>query len=258
MPNTRASTRLTLPSRIGMTLSARQTPEWRPPWIGRCRAAPSPLRCRFGKITAVLRDQYFRAGLQVARARVITQARPKMQHLIQRRRGQRCTSRKTRHEALVVRDHRRHLRLLQHHLRDPHPIGRRIDLPRQRVPAVNVRTTQAGAARTVDSPDSFCEQSLQAILLQHVLQLLFQLVLGEPFDVRPDRGIRIGAGDSSAGYRYFWPVRSSTLAISLKSMALVARLALPCPVDFECLRGDGQIRGSSATPLVICEDSLKA
>ena len=48
-----------------------------------------------------------------------------------------CDVGKARHEALVVRDHRGHLGLLQHDLGDPHPVGRGIHLPRQIVPAVH-------------------------------------------------------------------------------------------------------------------------
>src|ERR1700722_12665779 len=61
-----------------------------------------------------------------------------MQHLIERRRRERLHICKSRHESLVVRNHRGDLRLLQHDLRDPYPIRRGILLPGQIVPAVNL------------------------------------------------------------------------------------------------------------------------
>ena len=59
-----------------------------------------------------------------------------MQDIVDRRIGQRADVRKALHETLVVRQHRRDLRLLQHDLGDPHAIRRAIVLPRQVVPAV--------------------------------------------------------------------------------------------------------------------------
>src|SRR5277367_5810035 len=46
--------------------------------------------------------------------------------------------RKSRHEAFVVRDHGTDLRLLQHHLRHPHPIRGGILLPGQVVAPMNL------------------------------------------------------------------------------------------------------------------------
>ncbi len=89
------------------------------------------------KFPAVLRDQRLRAGAQIARSRVIPQPRPQMQHLIQGRRRERLHVGKPRHEALVVGNHRGDLGLLQHHLRHPHPVGRRVLLPRQIVAAMD-------------------------------------------------------------------------------------------------------------------------
>ena len=74
-----------------------------------------------------------RAGgaLQVAGARVVAEARPQVQHFIDRRRGERRHVGEARHEALVVRDDGGHLGLLQHDLRHPHPIGRAVDAARE-------------------------------------------------------------------------------------------------------------------------------
>ncbi len=60
-----------------------------------------------------------RTAVQVARARVVTQARPRGEHVVERR-GRECTHRRERrHPLLPVRDHRGDPRLLQHDLADP-------------------------------------------------------------------------------------------------------------------------------------------
>ena len=130
MPNTRASTRFTLPSRIAMPLAARQRQDragGRAPDAGQRHHRLEARR----EIPAVLLTAPSRAGLQVARPRVIAQARPQMQHLVLRRRGERLEVGKARHEALEIRDHGGHLGLLQHHLGHPHPIRGGVALPRQ-------------------------------------------------------------------------------------------------------------------------------
>src|SRR5262249_36658628 len=53
-----------------------------------------------------------------------------------RRGGERLHVGEAREEAQVVGNHGRHLRLLQHDLRDPHAVGRALALPGQVVPAV--------------------------------------------------------------------------------------------------------------------------
>ncbi len=83
-------------------------------------------------------NQLPRARPQIPRPRVVPQARPQMQHLVERRRRQRLHIRKPRHEPLVVRNHRGDLRLLQHHLRHPHAVRRGILLPGQIVAAVDL------------------------------------------------------------------------------------------------------------------------
>jgi len=76
------------------------------------------------------------AGVQVARPAVVAQAAPGAQHVFLGRRRQRRDVGKALDEAQVVRDHRGHLRLLQHDLRHPDPVGVGTRLPRQVVPAV--------------------------------------------------------------------------------------------------------------------------
>ena len=91
---------------------------------------------RIGQLAAVLADDALRGAMQVARARVIPEPRPQVQHRVERGGGQRCDIREAVHEALVIGDYGRNLGLLQHDLRDPDPIRRGLVLPRQCVAAV--------------------------------------------------------------------------------------------------------------------------
>ncbi|CCF97337.1 hypothetical protein RSK60_2030013 [Ralstonia solanacearum K60] len=84
-----------------------------------------------GKHTAMLGHHDLRAAVQIARAGVVAQARPGGHHVVRGRRGQRPHGREPLDEARVVAQHRRHLRLLQHDLRQPHAIGIAGVLPRQ-------------------------------------------------------------------------------------------------------------------------------
>ena len=72
-----------------------------------------------------------RSTMQIACARVVTKPCPEMQHFIDRRIGKRAHIRKALHKTLVVGDHGRHLRLLQHDLADPDAVGGAVALPRQ-------------------------------------------------------------------------------------------------------------------------------
>jgi hypothetical protein len=60
-----------------------------------------------------------RARVEVTRARVVAKARPRGEHIVERRGGERGHRRELRHPALPVRDHRLDARLLQHDLADP-------------------------------------------------------------------------------------------------------------------------------------------
>ncbi len=80
---------------------------------------------------AVLVSDLLRGLVQVARPGVVAQSGPQMQHLVDRRMGQIGDGWETRHKALKVGDNRRHLRLLQHHLREPYFVGRFFNLPGQ-------------------------------------------------------------------------------------------------------------------------------
>ncbi len=60
-----------------------------------------------------------RAGVQVARARVVPEPGPRREHVVERRGRERGHRRKPRHPAFPVRDHGGHPRLLQHDLADP-------------------------------------------------------------------------------------------------------------------------------------------
>src|SRR6266480_4273243 len=69
--------------------------------------------------------------MQVARPRVVAQAAPQREHVVEVRPGERFHVREAREEALVVRNDRRDLGLLQHHLRQPDAIRIARLLPRQ-------------------------------------------------------------------------------------------------------------------------------
>ncbi|VFS39965.1 Uncharacterised protein [Enterobacter cancerogenus] len=69
--------------------------------------------------------------VQVARAGVIAKPGPQVQHLVQRRIRQIGNRGKARHKAFKVRNDRRDLRLLQHHLGEPYFVGRFFNLPGQ-------------------------------------------------------------------------------------------------------------------------------
>ena len=64
-----------------------------------------------------------RAGVQIARAGVIAEPGPGLQHVVERRRGERLHIRPARQEFRVIRPDRLHGGLLQHDLRQPDVIG---------------------------------------------------------------------------------------------------------------------------------------
>ena len=76
------------------------------------------------------------ARMQVASARVVAEPAPEREHVVHVGGGERGDRRKAREEALVVRQHRRDLRLLQHDLREPDAIGVARALPGQAMAAV--------------------------------------------------------------------------------------------------------------------------
>ncbi len=88
------------------------------------------------QLTLVLPNDLLRGLMQMARARVVPQSGPQVQHLIERRTRQRLDGRKALHEARVIPEHRRDLRLLQHDLRHPHAIRRAFALPWQVMPPI--------------------------------------------------------------------------------------------------------------------------
>src|SRR3569832_2188925 len=79
-----------------------------------------------------------RAAMQIACACIVTEPAPVMQHLVDGRIGEGIHIGKARDEALIIRNDRRDLRLLQHDLRHPHAIRREVSLPRQVLAAVLV------------------------------------------------------------------------------------------------------------------------
>ena len=86
------------------------------------RESPDGL-LRLGKRPAVLGDDPLRGVVQVARAAVVAQPFPVLQHLVLRGRRERLWRREGAHEALEVGDGGIDAGLLEHDLRDPHPVG---------------------------------------------------------------------------------------------------------------------------------------
>ena len=99
MPRWRASTRLTLPSRI-----AARAPDANAA-IAAAVERPMPgsvasVAASRGKRAAMLRDDRLRRRVQVMRAPVVAQAAPVLEHALERRGGQRAHVGKRRDEAL--------------------------------------------------------------------------------------------------------------------------------------------------------------
>src|SRR5437879_4704897 len=74
---------------------------------------------RIRESAAVLGDELSSGPMQVARAGVVAEAAPEPQHLVLVRASERPHVGKAGHEALVIGNDRCHLRLLQHHFREP-------------------------------------------------------------------------------------------------------------------------------------------
>ncbi|CFW02491.1 Uncharacterised protein [Bordetella pertussis] len=89
-----------------------------------------------GKAADAALHDFLRAAVQVAGARVVAQAGPVGHDIFLARRRQGGHIGKTFQEALVIRNDRRHLRLLQHDFREPDAIGVAGVLPGQIVAAV--------------------------------------------------------------------------------------------------------------------------
>ena len=110
----------------------------------------------FGEAAAVLLGDAHGGTMEIARPGVVAQSRPEMEHLIERRRGERADIGKALHESLVVGDYRRDLSLLQHDLRHPDAIGRAAALPGEVVPPVasmpvDERCCEVAPARAFDN-----------------------------------------------------------------------------------------------------------
>ena len=94
------------------------------------------------KLATVLTDDDLRGLLQIARAGVVTQPRPQVQHFVFRRGGQVLHAGQGLHEAVEVIQHGADLGLLQHDLRHPYPIRGDALLPGQVVATVLVIPVQ--------------------------------------------------------------------------------------------------------------------
>ena len=108
----------------------------------RCRSGAAYSRqslqsqSRLRKLATVLAGNLLRAAVQISRARVIAQATPQPQHLVQVSGGQCQHIRKALQEAGVIVQHRAHLRLLQHDLGQPNAVRVAGVLPGQRAAAM--------------------------------------------------------------------------------------------------------------------------
>src|SRR5690606_2684267 len=98
-----------------------------------------------GKPAAVFScDDLGRPG-EVAGAGVVAEAGPQVQHGVEGRRGEGLDSGRGGGEAGEVGHHRGHLGLLQHDLRQPHPVGGDVPLPGQVLAAVVVEPAEQAA-----------------------------------------------------------------------------------------------------------------
>ena len=86
-------------------------------------------------------DKYLGRRVQLTGPAVITQTRPARQHLVDFSRRQRRQARKRSQESPIVGNHGLHLRLLQHHLRDPYPVRVPV-LPPGQVPLLAIKVAQ--------------------------------------------------------------------------------------------------------------------
>ena len=107
------------PPRAGRTRSPRSPPRY----SRRCRAARAAPSSVSGNRPPCCAGHRLRAGMQVARAGVIAEPGPGLEHVVERRRGQRVDIRPARQEFRVIRPDRLDGGLLQHDLGQPDVIG---------------------------------------------------------------------------------------------------------------------------------------
>ena len=106
-----------------------------------------------GQFTGPLRIERLRARMQVARARVVAEAGPRGEDVVERRGRERGDRREALHPALPVRDHRRDAGLLQHDLADPDRVRIARPSPRQVAPHHReVRDDRARGGDQIHSP----------------------------------------------------------------------------------------------------------
>ena len=134
-----------------------------PPSSGRCPAASRASPHRAETRRRASRHDRLRRRMQMMRAAVVAEAAPELEHAVDRRRGQRAHVGKGVEEALVVRDDRRDLRLLQHDLGQPDPIRVARALPRQIVAAVRPLPGDEARARTFRSATRLRRPTIQRI-----------------------------------------------------------------------------------------------
>jgi len=89
--------------------------------------------------------------MQVPRPAIIPQPLPQLQHLFQVCLCQRFHRGKAGHKPVEIRQHRGHLRLLQHDLADPDPVGRGLLAPGHG-PGMLLEPMQKRVAKSLDVP----------------------------------------------------------------------------------------------------------
>ena len=107
------------------------------------RGPPDSRQCdefleRVGEPATVIREHRARRGVEVTPARVVSETAPQLENLVEPGGGERVHVGEPCHETFEVRDDCRHPGLLEHDLRDPHPVEGGVPLPGEVVAAVPV------------------------------------------------------------------------------------------------------------------------
>ena len=123
---------------------------------GACTRAADPRQCDHGleciwENPTMIMLYHLGSLMQVAGARVISQPCPVIKHRVYRGAREAGNIGETQDKTLVVGNHRNHLGLLQHDLRNPDAIRIPIALPGQVMTPMGAVPTQYGAAETKDT-----------------------------------------------------------------------------------------------------------
>ena len=115
---------------------------------------------RLRQSAAVKVQDFLRRAVKISRPGVVAEARPEAHDFILRRLCERRHFREAHHEALEVRLHRLHLRLLQHHFRHPDTVRRWIRLPGKVAATLGLEPGQEGRRKLCGrKPHGVCSPS---------------------------------------------------------------------------------------------------